>query len=73
MFKKCWKEYVAWLKAQWKEAWGSLRDALITLADAVITWAYTILGSVFWGLWQLVVKPMAEYFKKVITDWLNGI
>jgi hypothetical protein len=73
MFRTYWNEYKLWIKQQWKSAWFVLRDAIIIFISALYTWIYSILGSVFMGLWKLVLSPMIEYIKQKFIDWFERI
>lgn len=73
MLKKCWKEYIKWLKTEWKHAWGTLVDSITTFIDAIFVWIYTILGSVIAGFWKLFLKPILAWIQELIKNWIKKI
>lgn len=73
MFRTYWNEYRLWIKQQWESAWILLKEAIITFIIALFAWIYSILGSVFMGLWKLVLSPMIEYIKQKFIDWFKKI
>lgn len=73
MFKQCWAEYKEWLEDQWESAWDVLSDSFVIFIIAVFTWFYNIIGSVFVGLWKLVVKPVGKFALLKIKEWVKKI
>lgn len=73
MLKTYWNEYKTWLKAQWKEAWLILRDALIIFVNAIYTWLYSIIATIFVGLYKIVIKPIIELINKKFMEWVDRI
>ena len=73
IWKSCWDEYVIWFCAQWKEAWNILREGIVDFVTIVFQWIYVIFGSIFGGLWKIVLKPCFIYIKDFVLDWIRRL
>lgn len=73
IWKECWEKYVTFVVDAWKNAWTTLKEALIQFVLAIFEWLRLMVGATFGGLWTLIILPICKWLKEKISVWISKI